>query len=529
MMPITSLRRSSILAEYRCGGVAAMGSHWFVVFLVVFIVSICGMGWIKARVMAAIRTMSKWLALLLQHPQVALTTLWVKFWKTWKAPVVVWTTFYAFARTPSFTGFWLSKVLFCCANAVLCAEVCIVEEIHGAKGSRRAFGQRATVMILAIVFFSFLSLIECGMVRNSENGEVATWHNIWTASLFWKHSLESKSPAADEPFVDPPLIASDAEQLPHIDLTKRALIKGGAGDAYFCRPGGGGITEIHIMLGLIDLGIPTSLGGWKLHYESPRLNQWFRYIEIDDHDVCNDRTLAFKFNRANSIYEQTDSRMEPNTKYRGWARFQVPGFLYKELGTKEAQLTIEFSDNQGKKYTIIYIGDGETNSKPFYYPGVPSPLIEPDPGIADVRWCVPEPIERIPWGFTAGYCNYGPSKAQKFDSFVSERSVVAGAIRSRTFQEEQQNKFIAAAKHALETDPRPTDLAAGHNMHGNIFARPGDVPLIRKGRKVLVLRGYAHWDDSIGNHELDSCKWLEPPTLPPRAGKAEKQVWQDCN
>jgi hypothetical protein len=217
----------------------------------------------------------------------------------------------------------------------------------------------------------------------------------------------------DEPLVDPPLIVSDAEQLPHVDLTKRALIKGAAGDAYFCRPGGGGITEVHMMLGVIDLGIPTSLGGWRLHYESPRLNQWFRHTEIDDHDVCEDRTLAFKFNRANSIYEQTDRRIEPNTKYRGWARFQVPGFVYKEVGTKDAQLTVEFSDNQGKKYTITYIGNGETNSKPFYYPGVPSPFIEPDPGVADVRWCPPEPIESIPWGFTAGYCNYEPSRAPK--------------------------------------------------------------------------------------------------------------------
>jgi hypothetical protein len=66
-------------------------------------------------------------------------------------------------------------------------------------------------------------------------------------------------------------------------------------------------------------------------------------------------------------------------------------------------------------------------------------------------------------------------------------------------------------------------------MHGNILTRPEDVPLIRKGQEVVVLRGYTHWDDSIGKHELDTCVWLKPPTLPPKTGKAENLVWEDCN
>jgi hypothetical protein len=341
-------------------------------------------------------------------------------------------------------------------------------------------------------------------------------------------NAETKLPT-EEPFIDPPVIASDAEKLPHVDLSKRALIKAAPGDGYFCRPGGGGITEAHIMIGLINLGIPTSLGGWQLRYESPRLKHSFKYTEIDDHDVCGDHKLVFKFNRANSIYEQTDKRIETNTKYRGWARFQVPGFLYHEIGTKEVQLTIEFSDDQGKQYTVTYIGNGNANGDPHYYPGVPSPLTKADPGSADVKWCLPKPIENIPWGFTAGYCNFGPSTAKQFDSFASERAVISKDVRNHKYLAEEQKKFLLFAKHVLELDPRPADVESGHNRHGTIIARPVDVPSIQKGAKIVVLRGYVHWNDSTGRHETDTCVWLKPPTMPPRKDKPEELVWNDCS
>jgi hypothetical protein len=176
---------------------------------------------------------------------------------------------------------------------------------------------------------------------------------------------------AELPFVDPPLIASDAEKLPHVDRTKRPLIEAHAGDSFFCKRRIGGFVVVHMMIGVADLGIPTALGGWRLHYQSDRLDQWFRYTEIPDNDTCDDgKGKTFSFHKKDSIYEETDRRVEPGTKYRGWARFEIPAVLYDEAGTKYSRMTIEFQDHQLHKYTVTFVGTGDFSGQPFYYPGV---------------------------------------------------------------------------------------------------------------------------------------------------------------
>jgi hypothetical protein len=182
------------------------------------------------------------------------------------------------------------------------------------------------------------------------------------------------------PFVDPPVIASDAAKLPHVDLTKRPVIEARLGDSYFCKRRVGGVTVVYMMIGVVDLGIPTSLGGWRLHYQSDRLDDWFRYSEIPDNEVCDDgKGRPFSFSRKDSIYEKTDSNVEAGPKYRGWLRFEVPAFLYDEAGTKQSQMTVEFKDHQLHTYTVSFFGTTDPTSQPFYYPGI-DPVIKPDKG-----------------------------------------------------------------------------------------------------------------------------------------------------
>ena len=73
------------------------------------------------------------------------------------------------------------------------------------------------------------------------------------------------------------------EQVPaDVNLNKRPYFGGKAGDGYFFRPGNAGIAEIFIMVQIVNKGIPSSVAGWTLHYQSPSLDKTFRYVLIED-------------------------------------------------------------------------------------------------------------------------------------------------------------------------------------------------------------------------------------------------------
>jgi hypothetical protein len=194
-----------------------MRSSLFVVFLAILILAILSLGWIRRKIVAAIPVILAWLRLLVHQPKSAITTLWIVFWNTWTGPVYLAATLYALALAPSMVGFWLSKMLFCAANAILCAKICIAEELHGQKGLRKAWGHRVTVIFLASFTFSLISLVECGMVTNSEKGTPATLHNIWAASVWWRHHEAEPPRAADKP----PAVAADNNRPVKPARTKR--------------------------------------------------------------------------------------------------------------------------------------------------------------------------------------------------------------------------------------------------------------------------------------------------------------------
>jgi hypothetical protein len=191
---------------------------------------------------------------------------------------------------------------------------------------------------------------------------------------FWaqwraEHPLSVRSVSAVVvPFVDPSVIASDKE-LPHVDLTKRPLIKAAPLDGYFCRRPDG-TTVVHLLVGVVDIGIPTSLGGWRLHYQSKTLDTWTGYTEINDGIDCDNGKTSYTFKRKNAIYEQTSNRIETGSKFTGWARFEVPGDEYKNAGNGASLMTLEFVDHQDHKYTVTYQAAPTQTRVPHYFPGI---------------------------------------------------------------------------------------------------------------------------------------------------------------
>jgi len=172
-----------------------------------------------------------------------------------------------------------------------------------------------------------------------------------------------------------------AEGVPEgVDFTKRPYFVGQAGGGYFLKPSlQAPTTDVFLMVGLTNRGVPSALGGWRLHCKSPTLDQDFGYIEIPETFVATARnpkgllsTLTFR--KADSLYEKTLEPVSTGKLVRGWTRFRLPGGLYPELGTQNMVLTVSFFDAFQNRYTIPYISADNPNSKPKYYPGIEGPI-----------------------------------------------------------------------------------------------------------------------------------------------------------
>ena len=91
-----------------------------------------------------------------------------------------------------------------------------------AKGGLRT--QRSVIGIM-LVFFSCLSLIECGMVTNAELNNPVTWHNIWTATKFWRHpSVQGSLTPSDSSSATKLLIGS--ANIRYVKINTRRLVEG---------------------------------------------------------------------------------------------------------------------------------------------------------------------------------------------------------------------------------------------------------------------------------------------------------------
>jgi hypothetical protein len=173
-------------------------------------------------------------------------------------------------------------------------------------------------------------------------------------------------------FENPDLVASDTENLPDVDLTKRPLIVGTLGDSLSCRPANGPVDNIYMMVSFDNRGIPTSLSGWKLDLEVPGYHHEFNYQEIKDSDDClGTRGEVWKFKAKDAIYEKAEKLFPTGEIVRGWVKFTIPGGLYP-LVPEQAKMNLFFMDYQFHKYSMTFHptpGPQEFH----FYPGIEDP------------------------------------------------------------------------------------------------------------------------------------------------------------
>src|SRR5277367_1519167 len=136
-----------------------------------------------------------WLKIVVHHPQKAFTTLWTAFFNSWLAVGTVAGLFYAGAFVPDMFGFGTANAFFVVGNTLFFVKLCFEERLHGPRGARKNIVQRALTTVILFAVFGFLSFLECGSVANKEHGLPPTLHNIWYASLWWKHTDPPPSPA----------------------------------------------------------------------------------------------------------------------------------------------------------------------------------------------------------------------------------------------------------------------------------------------------------------------------------------------
>jgi hypothetical protein len=223
-------------------------------------------------------------------------------------------------------------------------------------------------MFLCLLVVGGLYFLRVAIERKLKDEQISLSQIVANAVV----RLLQPSKAADGPgpVVDPQVINSDAEKLPNVDLAKRPLIAGHIGDVVACRPGNAGRTIIYMMISLTDRGLPTSLGGWNLRYNSRRLKQQFEFIRIADREGCTWNGHTYAFHGEDSIFERAEKRLETGALVRGWAKFEVPGFLYDEIGTRDAELSVHIADFHNHEYIFTWIGSGVISTTPEYYPGV---------------------------------------------------------------------------------------------------------------------------------------------------------------
>lgn len=182
---------------------------WFVYIICALIVVTCGM-LIPLEIMAAGRSIWRWLRLLWHQPSQALRSLWSEFWKSWGAVGTVATLLCTAALAPDMFGFGAAKICFVLGNVLFFVRLSIEDKLHGKKGNRKHGAQRAAITIFLLALFGFLSFLELGSVANREKGRSATAKNIWDAACWWRkqptaiHSLEHTSETSTEPQKAPP-------------------------------------------------------------------------------------------------------------------------------------------------------------------------------------------------------------------------------------------------------------------------------------------------------------------------------------
>ena len=164
-----------------------MGSTLFAVFLFIFVLAICALGWISKKAVAWGTKLAAWFQTLFTHPRRALRILWEGFVANWTPSITVAVFLTSFIVDPPLFGYRATKVLFVAAMVLIYVRTCVAEEIHGKKEDRRERGTRISAMAIIFIILSATAFIMCGALENARRGKDATPENIWAASLFWRH------------------------------------------------------------------------------------------------------------------------------------------------------------------------------------------------------------------------------------------------------------------------------------------------------------------------------------------------------
>ena len=162
-----------------------------------------------------------------------------------------------------------------------------------------------------------------------------------------------------------------------VDLEKRPYFVGEVGQTYFLQ----GIPRMGIaaMVSMRNMGQPSALGKWQLHYQSPTTDKTFGFSEMPQTlniPASPGAPKGIQFHNDETIYERTLRSIERGGQVRGWAFFEIPAYLFDEKELSSAVLTITFQDYLENQYALRFISKGAplAPSDALYYPGVTDPL-----------------------------------------------------------------------------------------------------------------------------------------------------------
>ena len=127
-----------------------------------------------------------------------------------------------FLSSPQLLGYPATKVCVVVIAVLLFIRTCVAEELHGRKQERHERGVRIWVLVFCLFLLSAAAFLMCGVLENNRRGQVANFHSIWDASLFWKVSEPVPGPPpamSDKPSLEASFFTLDPKSTPLREIT----------------------------------------------------------------------------------------------------------------------------------------------------------------------------------------------------------------------------------------------------------------------------------------------------------------------
>jgi hypothetical protein len=128
-------------------------------------------------------------------------------------------------------------------------------------------------------------------------------------------------------------------------------------------------TLLWIVVGLANRGAASVAGGWKLEFESPRINTTVGFVQLPPETRGR---FEGHFADEDSIYEKAMQKpIEKGAAVSGWAYFKIPGkAAFEALDDGTAVLHLIFYDYNNVEHKSESIHIGTRSEEPAYFPGV---------------------------------------------------------------------------------------------------------------------------------------------------------------